>query len=244
MPRRSTYLTAAEWERAARAVLRRQETYHGPPRLGDGGSGEAVQAAFDQLPGDVLAVLLRDAQRPWPERESSLTWEDGALVAIVAGNTYRVELEPVEQYRAGMAALNPRPVIPGAGPVIGCLCYFGLVSGLMERYAVERALQRLGIPDGQVQVIEKRYWTERAPAADILVCQPDANIRVALPDVELVEIVNLLDEDEITSKLAAALEAAGFRTRPGKAPPEPRGRMMQWLLRWSRSIPDGWVRQP
>lgn len=239
------YLSAREWDAAARAVIARHEVYHGPLRNGDGGSGEAMQSAFDQLPGDVLAVLLRDGLRPWDQRESSLTWEDGALVAVVDGQEHRIALEPPELYRAGMAALNPRPAQPGCGPVVLCLCYFGLVSGLMERFVVERALLRLGIRDGQVEVVEKRYWAERLPDADVVVYQPDELIAAALDGFggSVVAVTNLLDEDEVADKLAAGLRSAGYDPQPAADPPRPpRGRWMRRFLDWSHSVPQGWRR--
>ena len=227
-------MSPEEWADAARILWRRQTLYHGPPRRGDGGSGEALERALDTFPAEALVAAIREGVE--------VRWHRGSLILDVDGQRHEAQLEPEDSYREGFRVLNPPT--PAALRIV-CLCMYGLAAGFMERFGVERALQRLGV-EAAIDVVEKAEWRAKAEDAAVIVGQ-EANewhIREQLGtwDGPLVVLHNLLDEDEITDKLGAALRSVSIAT-PGapepELPPEPE---VDRVLRWVRSLPaEVWI---
>lgn len=228
-------MTPQEWDDVARVVLRRQTLYHGPPRKGDGGSGEALEAALDRFSADALVAMLQDGVQ--------MEWRRGTLTLDVRGEHHEVTIEPEDSYLEGFRVLNPPA--PADAPRIVCLCMYGLVAGFMERFGVERALQRLGV-EAAIEVAERAEWRPRMEGAAILVGQRPDEIRALLGWWDgaplLVTLTDLLDEDEITDKLGAALRQLGYPT-PGAPEPElPTGPNVTRALEWVDSLPrEVWI---
>ena len=89
--------------------------------------------------------------------------------------------------------------------VIVTLCGAGIGTSEILRVSAQRALRRLGI-DATVVATDTAHVREVAADAQVILSTAEHLKAVGPTYAEVIQVDNILDQDELTAKLAAALD--------------------------------------